>query len=80
MPCATLIQGTTTIVISHDPALVRCADRVLRIAAGSIAEDDVPATPSDAVLPDLPEGSRRRSTAARRRRSSGRRAARACGG
>ena len=31
--------GTTTIVISHDPALVRCADRVLLVEDGAIAED-----------------------------------------
>ena len=27
---ASLMRGTTTIIISHDPSLVRCADRVLR--------------------------------------------------
>jgi ABC-type multidrug transport system fused ATPase/permease subunit len=35
-----LIAGTTTIVISHDPALVRCADRVLVISDGSIIEEE----------------------------------------
>jgi ABC-type multidrug transport system fused ATPase/permease subunit len=34
-----LMRGTTTIVISHDPGLVRCADRVLVIAGGTIVED-----------------------------------------
>jgi ABC-type multidrug transport system fused ATPase/permease subunit len=33
-----LMQGTTTIVISHDPALIRCADRILVIADGRVAE------------------------------------------
>ena len=35
-----LIDGTTTIVISHDPALVRCADRVMVISDGSIIEEE----------------------------------------
>ena len=35
----TLMRGTTTIIISHDPALVRCADRVLLLEDGAIAED-----------------------------------------
>jgi ABC-type multidrug transport system fused ATPase/permease subunit len=34
----TLMRGTTTIVISHDPGLVRCADRVLVISGGRIVE------------------------------------------
>ncbi|HEY6932502.1 MAG TPA: ABC transporter transmembrane domain-containing protein [Marmoricola sp.] len=33
-----LMRGTTTIVISHDPGLVRCADRVLVISGGRIVE------------------------------------------
>jgi ABC-type transport system involved in Fe-S cluster assembly fused permease/ATPase subunit len=33
-----LMQGTTTIVISHDPALIRCADRILVISDGRVAE------------------------------------------
>lgn len=33
-----LMRGKTTIVISHDPGLIRCADRVLVISAGCIAE------------------------------------------
>jgi ABC-type multidrug transport system fused ATPase/permease subunit len=33
-----LMRGTTTIVISHDPELVRCADRVLVISGGRIVE------------------------------------------
>jgi ABC-type multidrug transport system ATPase subunit len=35
----TLMRGKTTIIISHDPSLVRCADRVLVIADGSIADE-----------------------------------------
>ncbi len=35
----TLMRGTTTIIISHDPALVRCADRVLVVDGGRIAEE-----------------------------------------
>ncbi|HET8718032.1 MAG TPA: ABC transporter transmembrane domain-containing protein [Nocardioidaceae bacterium] len=31
-----LMRGTTTIVISHDPSLVRCADRVLEVRAGRV--------------------------------------------
>jgi ABC-type multidrug transport system fused ATPase/permease subunit len=34
----TLMSGTTTIVISHDPTLVRCADRVLVLEDGRVAE------------------------------------------
>ncbi len=30
--------GKTTIIISHDPGLIRCADRIMVIAAGRIAE------------------------------------------
>ena len=52
----TLMQGTTTIVISHDPALVRCADRVMRISAGSILEDERRVTPWGALPPALPHG------------------------
>ena len=33
-----LMRGTTTIVISHDPGLIRCADRVLVISGGRIVE------------------------------------------
>ena len=32
------MRGTTTIVISHDPGLIRCADRVLVISGGRIVE------------------------------------------
>ena len=39
----TLMRGTTTIIISHDPALIRCADRVLVIEDGGIAQDGTPA-------------------------------------
>jgi ABC-type multidrug transport system fused ATPase/permease subunit len=35
----TLMRGTTTIIISHDPSLVRCADRILVIDGGRIVED-----------------------------------------
>jgi hypothetical protein len=33
-----LMDGKTTIIISHDPGLIRCADRILVIADGYIAE------------------------------------------
>jgi ABC-type multidrug transport system fused ATPase/permease subunit len=33
-----LMRGKTTLIISHDPGLIRCADRVLRISAGRIVE------------------------------------------
>ena len=33
-----LMRGATTIVISHDPGLIRCADRVLVISGGRIVE------------------------------------------
>ena len=33
-----LMRGKTTIIISHDPGLIRCADRILCIADGRIAE------------------------------------------
>jgi ABC-type multidrug transport system fused ATPase/permease subunit len=39
----TLMRGTTTIIISHDPGLVRCADRVLVVADGSVTEQGSPA-------------------------------------
>jgi ABC-type multidrug transport system fused ATPase/permease subunit len=35
----TLMRGTTTIIISHDPGLVRCADRVLVVADGTVVEE-----------------------------------------
>jgi ATP-binding cassette subfamily B protein/subfamily B ATP-binding cassette protein MsbA len=38
----TLMLGTTTLIISHDPGLVRCADRVLVVDGGRIAEDGTP--------------------------------------
>jgi ABC-type multidrug transport system fused ATPase/permease subunit len=37
-----LMQGTTTIVISHDPGLIRCADRVLLIGEGRILDEGPP--------------------------------------
>jgi ABC-type multidrug transport system fused ATPase/permease subunit len=39
----TLMRGTTTIIISHDPDLVRCADRALLVDNGGIAEEGTPA-------------------------------------
>jgi ABC-type multidrug transport system fused ATPase/permease subunit len=36
-----LMDGTTTIVISHDPSLVRCADRVLEVRAGRVRPQPV---------------------------------------
>jgi ATP-binding cassette, subfamily B, bacterial len=35
----TLMDGTSTIIISHDPTLVRCADRVLVLDDGGIVEE-----------------------------------------
>jgi ABC-type multidrug transport system fused ATPase/permease subunit len=35
----TLIAGTTTIIISHDLGLIRCADRVLVVDGGRIVQD-----------------------------------------
>jgi ABC-type multidrug transport system fused ATPase/permease subunit len=35
----TLMRGTTTIIISHDPDLIRCADRVLVVDDGRIAAE-----------------------------------------
>jgi len=40
----TLIDGTTTIVISHDVELVRCADRVLVLDQGRIVQEGSPET------------------------------------
>ena len=34
-----LMSEATTIVVSHDPALIRCADRVLRVSDGTVVED-----------------------------------------
>ena len=39
----TLIDGTTTIIISHDAELVRCADRVLVLDDGRIVQEGSPA-------------------------------------
>jgi ATP-binding cassette, subfamily B, bacterial len=33
-----LMRGKTTIIMSHDPGLIRCADRVMFIAGGHIVE------------------------------------------
>ena len=38
----TLIDGTTTIIISHDVDLVRCADRILVLDAGRIVQEGSP--------------------------------------
>jgi ABC-type multidrug transport system fused ATPase/permease subunit len=38
-----LMRGTSTIIISHDPSLVRCADRVLVVEDGGIPEAGTPA-------------------------------------
>ena len=38
----TLMEGKTTIIISHDQGLIRCADRILVIADGRIAESGPP--------------------------------------
>jgi ABC-type multidrug transport system fused ATPase/permease subunit len=38
----TLMRGTTTIIISHDADLVRCADRVLVVEDGAVAEEGSP--------------------------------------
>ncbi|GAA2031950.1 ABC transporter ATP-binding protein [Terrabacter terrae] len=40
----TLIDGTTTLVISHDVELVRCADRVLVLDQGRIVQEGSPGT------------------------------------
>ncbi len=37
------MRDTTTIIISHDPDLVRCAHRVLVIDGGGIVEEGTPA-------------------------------------
>jgi len=37
-----LMSGATTIVISHDPELVRCADRVLVVSDGRVVEQESP--------------------------------------
>lgn len=51
-----LMQGTSTIVISHDPGLIECADRVLVISGGQIVErgrhDAGPAAPETSSLLD----------------------------
>ena len=47
----TLMRETTTIIISHDPALVRCADRVLVVADGRIAQEGTHADLQDAGGP-----------------------------
>lgn len=35
----TLMRGTTTVIISHDPSLVRCSDRILVVDDGRIVEE-----------------------------------------
>jgi ATP-binding cassette, subfamily B, bacterial len=44
-PLAALIEGRTTIIVSHDPAVVARADRVVRIEDGRVVADAV-ATPA----------------------------------
>jgi ATP-binding cassette, subfamily B, bacterial len=44
-PLATLVNGRTTIIISHDPAVVARADRVVEIDAGRVVSD-APAIPA----------------------------------
>ena len=39
----TLIDGTTTIIISHDVELIRCADRILVLDDGRIVQEGSPA-------------------------------------
>ena len=58
-----LMRGTTTIVISHDPDLVRCADRVLVVSDGRLVESGAAGAPATttsvrppARRPALPPG------------------------
>jgi ATP-binding cassette, subfamily B, bacterial len=39
-PLTTLMQGCTTIIVSHDPAIVARADRVVTLEAGCIVADE----------------------------------------
>jgi ABC-type multidrug transport system fused ATPase/permease subunit len=66
-----LMRGTTTVVISHDPGLVKSADRVMVVAGGQIVEsgthdDLVAAGGAYAALyqTDLAAGAAARATAA----------------
>jgi ABC-type multidrug transport system fused ATPase/permease subunit len=46
-PLRALIHGRTTIVVSHDPVVVACADRVLRLEGGRLTDDRAGATPRE---------------------------------
>jgi ABC-type multidrug transport system fused ATPase/permease subunit len=47
-PLATLMEGRTTIIVSHDPAVIARADRVIRLEDGRIVADE-PAAPAKAA-------------------------------
>jgi ABC-type multidrug transport system fused ATPase/permease subunit len=38
-PLRVLMRGRTTIVVSHDPVVVACADRVIRLEGGTVMRD-----------------------------------------
>jgi ATP-binding cassette, subfamily B, bacterial len=44
----TLIEGRTTIIISHDVELIRCADRILVLDEGRIVQEGTPETLAEA--------------------------------
>ena len=77
-----LMTGATTIVISHDPALVRCADRVLVVSHGRVVEEKPDREPEGpgadvvALHPHRPQLSRVKAAAARPGRHADERAAR----
>jgi subfamily B ATP-binding cassette protein MsbA len=41
-PLRTLLNGRTALIITHDPALIRCADRVLAMEGGRLLEASEP--------------------------------------
>jgi len=47
-PLSTLMEGRTTIIVSHDPAVVARADRVIRLEDGRVVADE-PAMPTEAA-------------------------------
>ena len=47
-PLTTLMEGRTTIIVSHDPAVVARADRVIRLEDGRVVSDE-PAMPVEAA-------------------------------
>jgi ABC-type multidrug transport system fused ATPase/permease subunit len=47
-PLTTLMEGRTTIIVSHDPAVVARADRVIRLEHGRVVADE-PALPTEAA-------------------------------